>query len=116
MDQIFSCISRWLKLKQALTVPALAAEIVKSYSNRQGRPNISYLEDSADVKSWLQPFVSAVNNITSSHQYFFERKMVNGVCKAVMSCKMYAACKDESIETVGCLLKVNLYFFCWFAF
>jgi hypothetical protein len=80
-----------------------------SFTGRQGKPDLFDLEDTADVKSWLADFTASVNNITGSHQYVFERKVVAGEVKAVMSCKQFAACNDDKgLFTVGPLLKVRV--------
>ena len=107
MDQCFSCISRLLRRLAVWTINALGRAIVKAFTGRQGKPEIFDLKDTADVKSWLAPFTNSVNNITGSHQYVFERKVVNGETKAVLSCKQFAACGDDKLFTVGTMLKVR---------
>jgi hypothetical protein len=79
-----------------------------AFTGRQGKPEVFDLKDTADVKAWLAPFTQSVSNITSSHQYVFERKVVGGEVKAVMSCKQFAACSDDKLVTVGPLLKVRI--------
>ena len=107
VDQCFSCISRLLRRVKAWTFKQLGSVITKAFTGRQGKPEIFDLKATADVKSWLAPFTTSVSNITGSHQYVFERKVVNGEAKAVLSCKQFAACGDDKLHTVGSLLKVH---------
>lgn len=109
MDQCFSCISRLLHRTKAFTLPALAEACRTAFTGKEGKPEIVFLEDTADVKQWLFPFADTFHNITGSHQYTLERKEVDGVAKAVMSIKQFAACSEERRVTVGCLLKVCLH-------
>lgn len=111
-DQVFSVHSRYLAKHRALTINDLGNELRKSYSNDDAngcrkRPEIFYLGESADVKSWLEPVAASVNNITGSHQYLIELQEVDGVNKAVLRCKQFAASSDDRWETVGSLLKVR---------
>ena len=108
VDQAFSCHSRFLNRTAAKTIPQLGEQLVKSFtSTTDGKPTVHYLEESADVKAWLQPVTRNVNNITGSQQYLIEGKEVDGVWKAVLSCKQFAATSDDKWEEVGCLLKVR---------
>lgn len=107
MDQCFSCISRYLRLNRAFTLEALKKACVEAFTGREGKAEVFELRDTADVKSWLLPYHEHFNNITGSHQYTFERKHVNGVPKAVMSIKMFAASSEERRVVVGCMLKVT---------
>ena len=107
VDQCFSCISRLLRRLAVWTFNQLGRAIVKAFTGRQGKPEVFDLKDTADVKSWLAPFTNSVSNITGSHQYVFERKVVNGAVKAVLSCKQYAACSDDKLVNVGPMLKVR---------
>ena len=107
VDQCFSCISRHLEHVKAFTLPALGKACCDAFTGRQGRAEIFYLRETADVKGWLMPFHQHFNNITSSHQYTIERKHVDGIPKAVMSIKLFAASPDESRITLGCMLKVS---------
>lgn len=106
VDQCFSCISRHLHLNKAYTMPALGKACVDAFTGREGKPEVFFLHHTADVKAWLLPYHEHFNNLTGSHQYTFERKHVNGVAKAVMSIKLFAASSEERRITVGCMLKV----------
>ncbi len=68
MDQCFSCISRHLARNKACTLPELADAAVKAFTSHRTKPEVVYLEDTADVKAWLDPFKDEkVTHITGSH-------------------------------------------------
>ncbi len=111
VDQCFSCISRLLHRVDAITLPELAAAAVKAFTKNKVHPEVYYLEETADVWSWLRPYAnmgSEFKDVTGSHQYVFKCMRINGVDKAVMECKHFAACLDDKTYTTGSILKVSV--------
>jgi len=109
VDQVFSCISRFLARKDARTIEELAKRIQESYTCKEGLAEIQirYLDEAADVKEWLNDHAAKVSNITGSQQYKFEMKDVEGKPTCVLSCKQFAATSDDKWVSVGPMLKVR---------
>jgi hypothetical protein len=109
VDQAFSCHSRWLRKHKAVTIDQLSDELYKSYTAEvERKPLLHRLEESVDVQAWLDAVSFGVSNITGSQQYLIEAKMIDGVRKAVLSCKQFAASSNDRWVEVGPLLKVRL--------
>lgn len=105
VDQAFSCHSRHLARTDVMTFPKLKAELEKSYTYNGKAPTVVDLEETADVKGWLEPHTKRVSEFKDYHWFEFNLDMVDGERHCIMSVKPFAASSDDNMVLVGRVLE-----------
>jgi hypothetical protein len=98
-DQIFSRHSVHLRHRDVKTIRQLVDELTVSYTvPGQGRPLVRLLEEVADVREWLEPHcekvIADVTGSYETHEFRFERRVLEGECRCFVSTKPYCVFDD----------------------
>lgn len=70
IDQLFSCISRRLKHRNALTISDLVQVLSESFTPV---PIVLNIDSVVDTKSWMQSVTPALHDHLKAHQFRFSR-------------------------------------------
>jgi len=93
-DQVFSRHSLKLERATVLSIPGLLKALHESYNMPGcGRPDVAFLDEVADIWSWMDPHRERViENITGNfqaHEFLFECREVGSVRRCFVSTKPY---------------------------
>jgi hypothetical protein len=88
-----------LRHRDVKTIRQLVDELTVSYTAPgQGRPLVRLLEEVADVREWLEPHcekvITDVTGAFETHEFRFERRILEGECRCFVSTKPYCVFDD----------------------
>jgi hypothetical protein len=100
IDQMFSCIARYLRKHDCPSPLAFAGCIQQAYTYNSLVPVVGHLTHVANIKDWLAPFIAPLETVTGGkerpwHQYHFKAHGAGGEREVRMRVREWIATRDE---------------------